>query len=326
MMEVRNTKTPVLTWVAGGVAALSLLLLIIPAAKNAKTPEAVSAVVGVWFATFLIAAFLALIAYLISRRSSRIGHIVFITIMACLVSMRIYSSITRQSDKLSPQGEQTFRKLIAMNEAVLNDAAAGKLPDPSAVAREVTQTVDAAAPHLSEFEVTLFRTTAELLQDMSAATLLYQTPLRRFIDAGSFDAASIDSQATLKQRIAMMDATLLGLADAERHYRIIVDDAENRFLRAGLSPRLSKSNAQSLVGNAGMQFQLYANQNRCCQAIRDLLVHLDTTWGSWSVEDSQLVFQDDAAAETFNQTIERIQRETAEETRLLEQARRRLPK
>jgi hypothetical protein len=325
-------------WILFGAVCLSFCICVL-AATPPVTPGASDAyrsgfVAGTFLGAILIPALISLvptmIAYFVSRRSTRavnitlLATLVFLLALGCLAALgnmiggRIatkraqHDAAMRQMDELRDSLRAKAQKKID------NQGFSTASPEEAA---EMASKMDAIASKLTGEEAVIVKAESAASKSIVNAGVPMGQALAAFMQAGAVRPPTLKSRADIEKRLKLLDEVV----KTNGAMRLALQTAPEECRQALIAGGIKAARADTYV-QAFEQGGKIATLTRMCDARDDFgkaaheyLSILHEQWGKWTVEDDEVLFSDDSAVDDFNAAIEDLRKAEAAQVQLTEE-------
>ncbi len=270
--------------------------------------------VGRFFGAVLACATIALVVYLIAKRSSRAFNIAMSTLLTLSIVSNGVSILNHRRAAAAAEAERTVQSLDAARQELAESVRKNR-DQPDAAARNaqdvagITDTIENRAANLTGDGAVVMRVGAAVIKSVTAVASKVGEASDRFAQLGGIDPVSLKSPRDIIDRLALLDdlaAKNKALADG---IRAMPEEYRLGLIKAGFDKGKAGLHSDEFAKGANIPRQINSTRLRDASiaANREYLALLKDLWGKWAVQDDQLVLDDDAAIQKLRAALERIE-------------------
>ena len=320
----RRKTPPKLHWSALLVAVAGLALVLVVSRRGdgvaAETAYATGRSVGQWMGALIVGAIFGLVAFWLSKRSSRVLNIVFTCVFVVVLLNSIVVSPRRG---LASRDRAAVSSLSAEIDSARDRMQAAADSDDDATARaeaaSMARKMRDASGSMSGDNAAVTRVGAEVVEYLTSIAEPHNRAIKAFVEAGGISAEGLTP--------ASADARLKLLSEVTRqhkHLRSLLADlprwVEDRMKAHGLSDAKARSNVQSFLKGAKLS-SITAMHEQTAILIEQfglILQHLRVTHGRWRLDhdSDSVIFDEDADADRYNRLVETMNAAAEKEAQL----------
>lgn len=312
-------------------AALPALLLLIALmiAEWTKSPQGIeeplaySRAIGAWVGSLVLAGLIAIAAYFVTLRRTRVLNIAFFTVMVIALILHSTAAALHARNASRARDAHKMELLVESNKAAVYNAYTdpnATISDQTAASEKLLKDMEQSASTLSGDQARATTALTQTLREVQDAVAPYMQAADVFVQSGGLDPAGIKSIDDTAARLKHLDAMEAANENAERTIATATECFRRRLADAGIENSGSgRAMLRGLQQGVANQQQMRDIQRRFIAASRDYLSVLHTHWGKWTVDaEGSVIFETDEAVEAFNKAFEQVQSATTDEAALVE--------